>query len=215
VAQPSGAGPAHSAPPSLRWAFGVVGLLFVGALALVLVAINRPEPPSYPPTPAGAPAPPDASGTHMATIDASSPDHWVFFSFSEGVLAGRRARLDWDLAFRRFHIIPNGGPGFAGRGGIRDLGPVPFASVTAAPAGAFTANTLSGRDSVNSAIARWYRYGFTSHLLTPLGHVYAVRAADGSTVKLEILGYYCPRALPGCVTVRWAPLAGGVGPGAI
>lgn len=116
---------------------------------------------------------------------------------------GRRA--DWDLAFRRFHIIANAGPGFPGDGGVIDLGPVAFDSVTSVPAAGYVPTALAGRDSTNAAIERWYRYGFTSHLLTPLGHVYAVRAADGRHhVRLEILGYYCPGARPGCVTVRWA-----------
>lgn len=123
------------------------------------------------------------------------------------MLPHRATGMEWDLAFRRFHIIANGGAGFEGDGGIHDLGPIPFDSLTTAPESGFAPTTLAGRDSTNHAIERWYRYGFTSHLLTPLGHVYVVRAADGARqVRLEILGYYCPGARPGCVTVRWADI---------
>jgi hypothetical protein len=55
----------------------------------------------------------------------------------------------------------------------------------------------------NPAIASWYRYGFFSHVLTPKPHVWAVRTADGRYAKLEMLGYYCPGAQPGCPTFRY------------
>jgi hypothetical protein len=200
--------PSSSAPRrdrSVRIAAAVIALLALAAAALVLFAVNRPEPPAWVPTPVGALGDADPSGARVTTVDASSPDHWRFFSFDRGVLAGRAAGLDWDLAFRRFHIIVNGGDGFAGRGGIVDLGAVSFDSIHAVPPAAFEPTTIAGRDSVNRVIDRWYRYGFTSHLLTPLGHVYLVRPAEGGPpVQLVILGYYCPRATPGCVTFRWA-----------
>jgi hypothetical protein len=203
-------GPTQNRPHrdrSVRIAAVVIGALVLGAIALITFALTRPEPPSFVPTPIAQLPPPDASGAHTITIDASSSDQWRFLSFQHGVLPGRAAGAEWDLAFRRFHIIANGGPGFAGSGGIIDLGPVSFDSVRTLPATGYAQTTLARRDSVNPAIDRWYRYGFTSHLLTPLQHTYAVRAADGNRiVKLEVLGYYCPGATPGCVTIRWSDL---------
>lgn len=192
--------------PSLLVPAITIGALVLAAVALVIFAIGRPEPPSFMPTAVGALPPPDPSGAHVITIDASSPAAWRFLSFEHGLLPGHATGPHWDLAFRRFHIIANGGPGFAGRGGILDLGDVPFDSVRFAPSDGYALTTIVSGDSVNPAIQRWYRYGFTSHLLTPLGHTYVVRGAGGRTVKLEILGYYCPGAKPGCVTVRWAEL---------
>jgi hypothetical protein len=60
------------------------------------------------------------------------------------------------------------------------------------------------RDSSNAAIARWYSYGFTSHMLSPGGRVYGIRTADGRYAKLELLGYYCPGPVAGCVTIRYS-----------
>jgi hypothetical protein len=37
----------------------------------------------------------------------------------------------------------------------------------------------------------------------PSPRVYALRTADGRYAKLEILSYYCPGAMPGCVTFRY------------
>jgi len=58
--------------------------------------------------------------------------------------------------------------------------------------------------STNDAIGRWYRYSWTSHLLTALPRTYAVRTAGGEAVKLRFVSYYCPGATPGCVTFEYA-----------
>ena len=107
---------------------------------------------------------------------------------------------DWDLAFRRYQIIANGGAGFRGRGGVRDLGPVTFDTVKTVPADGYVENETRER---NSAIASWYDYGFFSHVLRPKPHVWAVRTADGRYAKLELVSYYCPGSQPGCVTLRY------------
>ena len=110
--------------------------------------------------------------------------------------------LGWDLAFRRHDIIVNGGDGFAGRGGAVALEGVAFDSLAEAPAGGYRA-TEAGRDSVQLAFRRWYDYGFTSHLLEPKDRIYAVRTADGRYAKMEIVSYYCPEAVSGCLTFRY------------
>jgi len=102
---------------------------------------------------------------------------------------------------RRFYVIANGGPGFAGQGGIRDLGKAAFDSVAEVPEGGYEP---TGADSVNGAIRHWYDYSWTSHLLTTAGHAYAVRTADGKYAKLAVVSYYCGEATPGCLTLRYA-----------
>jgi hypothetical protein len=173
------------------------------AAVVVAIALHRPEPPVFAPTPARE-SEVDARLTAPAvyTVDATSATEWQFFDFSRGSVVSDPGPLDWDLAFRRFRIIANGGQGFAGRGGIADLGPVVFDGMHSLPATGY-APTSARRDSTNAAIAHWYRYGFTSHILKPEPRVYAVRTADGRYAKLEILGYYCPGARPGCLTFRY------------
>jgi hypothetical protein len=184
-----------------RAAIAAAGL--AAAIGLITVSLRRPPPASFEPTPAGErPVGQALAGPIVYTIDASDPSAWRHFSFARTSIVDAPGPLDWDLAFRRFGIIANGGPGFAGRAGILDLGPVDFASVTVVPEAGYQP-TRAGRDSANPAIARWYRYGWTTHLLEPKPHVYAVRTADGRYAKLEILGYYCPGARAGCVTIRY------------
>lgn len=173
------------------------------AALLVAATLRREEPPTYAPTPPNPEGVGDARvGPVIYTVDASDPDRWRFFSFALGSVVEDPGPTGWDLAFRRFNIIVNGGEGFGGRGGVLDLGAVDFASVERAPAEGYDV-TLARRDSVAEPLRRWYRYGFTSHLLTPKPGVYALRTADGRYAKLEILSYYCPGAMPGCVTFRY------------
>lgn len=181
----------------------IVSALVVTAIVLVGLSLTREPPATWPPTTGPAPADSADPRPRVFTVDAAEEDDWVFFSFEQGGVVPDPGPVGWDLGFRRFHIIANGGVGFAGSGGVADLGVVAFDSVTTVPDGGYVA-TRAARDSTNDAIAHWYRYGFTSHMLSPGRRIYAVRTADGRYAKLEVLGYYCPGPVAGCVTIRYA-----------
>lgn len=180
---------------------GGIACLAVGLVALTLV---RPEPPTFAPSHIGPPEREEAPrGPVTYTVDASDPDRWVYFSFSSGSVVHDPGRFEWDLAFRRFRVIANGGEGFPGMAGILDLGEVTFDAVGAAPPDGYDQTLVQQGDSVHPVAERWYDYSFFSHLLSPRPRVYALRTADGRYAKLEFLGYYCPGARPGCVTFRY------------
>ena len=130
-------------------------------------------------------------GPSTYTIDASSEGEWRFFDFSRGSVVTSPGPLEWDLAFRRFHIIANGGSGFAGEGGVIRLEQTDLDSVVELPESGYV-ESVARRDSTNAAISRWYAYNWTSHILNPTPAVYGVRTADGRYAKLQVLGYYCP-----------------------
>jgi len=180
-----------------------VAAVVVVAVTLVALTLRQPDVPTYAPTP---PAPGEAGralvGPRVYTVDATSGERWRHFSFRVGAVLDDASPTGWDLAFRRYQIIANGGPGFVGRAGVLDLGPVRFDAVHTVPDTGYREN--EGRaDPRNPAIAGWYRYGFFSHVLSPKPHVWAVRTAEGRYAKIEILAYYCPGAQPGCVTFRY------------
>ena len=166
---------------------GIIGVLVLAAIGLVAMSLSRPEPPSYPLTTQAVVVDPATSSKRM-TVDASGELDWQFISLRTGEVLQRPGPLDWDLAFRRFHIATNGGPGFAG-------------------AGAAGVDTMihTSADTTKSGFGKWYNYGFSSHLLTPKPVEYRVRAADASEYRLRILSYYCPGANPGCVTIEYRP----------
>jgi hypothetical protein len=169
-------------------------------MAATLVALTlRPAAsvPTYAPTaPAPREAPRGLVGPVLYTVDATAPEAWRHFSFRLGSVIDETAGPGWDLAFRRYAIVA--GPG----SGILDLGEVRFDEVRTVPTTGYLANEGSA-DPRNPAIAGWYRYGFFSHVLSPRPHVWAVRTVDGRYAKLEIVGYYCPGAHPGCLTFRY------------
>lgn len=180
----------------------LVTAIVLVAASLVLGTLNRPEPPTWPPTP---PAPREVGdglvGPAVVTVDASDGDRWRYWDFSRGSVVESPGRLEWDLAFRRNEIAVNGGPGLRGAGGAWVF-TAPFDSVRTAPVQGYRA-AAAERDSANPAFDKWYDYGLTTHLLTPLPRTYVVRTADGKYAKMEILGYYCPGARAGCLTFRY------------
>jgi HmuY protein len=186
-----------------RKALLIGGGIAAAACVLVALSLRRAPPATFAVTPT-APVEVGAAlaGPRVVTLDATDPDDWVFFDFSRGAVVDRPGGREWDLAFRRFHVLVNGGPAFSGDAAVADLGPVAFEAVTAAPVQGWV-QAAAGRDSTNPAIARWYRYGFTSHLLTPEPRAWAIRTADGRYAKLRFLSYYCPGARPGCVTIEY------------
>lgn len=189
--------------PVARWAIATIALAAVAAITLIAFSLTRPEPQGFTPTGTAESFPGTNDGSLRITVDASSPDDWRFVSLADG----RSVPPDssWDLAFRRFHIMSNGGPGFAGSAAVADLGPVAFDAAAIPPDSAFRA-TEAARDSTNTAIDRWYRYGFSSHLLTPLDRTYVIRSTSGRHYALRVAGYYCPGARPGCLTIRYLAL---------
>jgi hypothetical protein len=181
----------------------ILGGVSLVAVTFVALSLLRPQPETFLPSPIPAVPPEEPpSGIQVTTVDASDPARWVYFSFAKGSVVLNPGPDEWDLAFRRFQIISNGGEGFHGGVGVRALEGVSFEDAVVLPAHGYEETRARG-DSVNPAIQRWYDYSFFSHLLTPRPKVYAVRTGSGEFVKFELLGYYCPGPVPGCLTFRW------------
>jgi hypothetical protein len=177
--------------------------MVLAAATLVTLSVRRPPLTMYAPTP---PAPRDAGralvGPVLYTVDATSPADWRYFSFRFGSVLENAGPKDWDLAFRRYQIIANGGARFAGAGGIVDLGTVAFADVTSVPDAGYQV-TEGDMEPRNPALASWYSYSYFTHVLSPKPRVWAVRLADGRYAKVEFVSYYCPNGEPGCLTFRY------------
>lgn len=146
------------------------------------------------------------------TIDARNPKLWVYFNLFRSRVVRPKfvSSVDWDLAFKRYHVIANGGvANLAATGGILDLGSALFSRVSSVPAGEFTLNTSTpnGSDWENMAIRHWYSYDYASHILTPMSHVYLVRTPENRTFAFRILDYYCLGGESGCITFEYFPIA--------
>jgi len=177
-----------------RVAASIIGVLILAAVAVVTISLARPAPLSF--TAARNAVLIDSiTQTRRLTVDAGDAALWKFVSLRENSVLDHPGPLEWDLALRRFHIAPNGGPGFAGQGA---------AAVQDSLSKAVTWQ-LNSADTTKSGFGKWYNYSFTSHLLKPKPLTYAVRAADGTRYRVEIKSYYCPGPQPGCITLEYRP----------
>lgn len=188
-------------PIGLYVAAGVFGLVIV---AIVASSLTRRAPRGYAPTPVAPRPPGDGFVSDTVTIDARDGTAWRLFDFEAGSVVADPDPAAWDLAVRRFHVVTNGGPSFAGRAGALAV-PSPLRQVVEAPAEGYAATegSLPGEPS-NPALERWYRYSFFAHTLEPKDVSYVVRTSEGRYAKLRILSYYCPGAVAGCLTFAYA-----------
>ncbi len=171
-------------------------VIFVIVIGFLLVSSMAPrEALEFEPTPS---QPVDSTLTSVVydtvTMDAHNEVAWLFFDFDRASPVVPPDTVGWDLAFRRFTIVP--------AAAVADLGISAFDAVTEAPVDGYVESTF-GRDTLNTAIDRWYSYSMMSHLLEPNGHVYVVRTAESRYAKLELLSYYCPGVVAGCPTFRY------------
>ena len=185
--------------PALLLSAGLVAL----TAALVALTLRREPVEEYAvtPDPGAGEAADGLVGPRRVTLDTSDPDRWVRFDFARGGVAP--AGEGWDIAFRRFNVLVNGGGPFPGDAAVIAVDDAGFDEVRGAPREGWV-QAGTGRDSANPAIARWYDYGFVSHRLTPRPLVYVIRTREGRFAKLRFLSYYCPGAVPGCITFEYA-----------
>ena len=176
-------------PPSV---LALAGLFGIAMMWLIGASLSTRAVPTYAPRSTMR-----ATGaTDTVTIDARDPDQWQFFAFAIGSLSPPDT-AGWDIAVRRFHVMV--------AGEVVGIDSVPFEALHSPPSAGYVATTF-GRDTVNAAIARWYRYSMFSHLLRPKGQIYVIRSRSGPVTKLEFLSYYCPGPEPACVTFRYEAL---------
>jgi hypothetical protein len=185
---------AANAPLPLLIGFG----LFVATLVyLVAMSLSRGDAPVFTPSSAIRARPADwMRAGDTLTLDATDGDRWRYVSLAEGHPLTGTDTARWQLAARRYRVTA--------AGALADLGLVPFERANVSASTQFVASR-SG-ETENDAMRHWYRYSLMTHLLTPNGHVYALRDRGGRLWKLQVLGYYCPRLIAGCLTLRYAPL---------
>jgi hypothetical protein len=169
----------------------------VAMVALVAASLRRREAPVRAPSSATRVR---AAGWERAgdtlTLDATDAERWRRASLALGRALAASDTATWEIAARRHRITV--------AGAIADLGAVAWDSVRV-PADARWVASRPQEDA-NAALAHWYRYDFTTHLLEADGRVFALRSPSGRLWKLQVLGYYCPGVRAGCLTLRYAPL---------
>jgi hypothetical protein len=187
------------------WLVAVAAAFLAFIVALLLSSLLRPEVATFRPTVPAERAPPTGlAGPDTVTLDARAGEGWIGLDLGRR-RAGPVAEMaeSWDLAAQRHRLAINGGEGFLGAAGVLASGES-FQTLAEAPRDIGGASRVTpGADTVNATLRDWYSYSFLSHLLEPKPVTYVIRTAEGRYAKLRILGYYCPGAEPGCVTMEY------------
>jgi hypothetical protein len=148
-------------------------------------------------------------GVVRTTVDASDEQAWVYLDLdSKAALA--EGVVGWDLGFRRFEIILNGG--INGDEGVElaFIDGVDFETLTELPDDLTWITDAADGDDENMdpdlAFFDWYDYDIATHVLTPKDRVYLVRSSDGALFKLQIANYYSEAGSSGFMQFYWAAI---------
>jgi len=158
-------------------------------------------------------------GYWRSLVDATSSDHYVYFSFATQdtvTLTDEQAADDdsWDIAFKRYHIKLNGGISGAQNVVGADLEEIGSDNGTDFAAVIDTSD-MTGHswveDGYNLIVNEWYSYNPQTHQLVPTNYVYIIKDAEGKYVKFQVIGMEGGSMPPdmGSVTCRFVHAGNG------
>jgi hypothetical protein len=147
-------------------------------------------------------------GTTTTTIDATDYKLWVYMDFESGELvmvSEPETDLSWDIAFQRYHPKINGGVSGSGEMEVAIVTGADFDSLEAAPDSDYTHDLADAdEDGVPEyAMATWYDYDPTTHVLSPADQIYVLRTVEGGYVKLRFDQYYDEAGTSGYPQFTW------------
>lgn len=172
--------------------------------------MNGPAPTGLPATSGHFTHSTSGDGTVISTIvDATDTERWQRLDLD----TGEADTNGWDLTFRRFAILSNGG--ISGGGGVQ-LATLPgeaFETLTRAPGpeGNWSVDEPDGDDEdtiSDNVFSEWYEYALSDHTLTPKQKTFLVRSTEDRFYKLRILDYYDAAGTSGVLTFEWKELEG-------
>lgn len=152
-----------------------------------------------------------AGDARKATLDVTSKEAWVHFSFENGVVTPDKPAesLEWDIAFQRYNVKTNGGTSGPGEGASADLGELSLETTKTATVKGWTQDDViedartGDEQSMNSVLSGWYSYHFGKHELVSKYVLYAVKAADGRVALFKIYDYYDAAGTAGHLTILY------------
>ena len=147
-------------------------------------------------------------------VDASDTEQWIYVDLDARAEVTPADPLDdavWDLGFRRFHIVVNGGVSGSAGVAVAVVDGQPLDAVEAPDVAAFVTDVADGADEdtlpdyvFSGGLDPWYAYDVVTHVLTPKARVFVVRTSAGALVKLAIDDYYDGAGGSGHPSLRYA-----------
>jgi len=152
----------------------------------------------------------DDAGVDTTQVQAEDKVKWVFYDFESNKEVTEEDPA-WDLAFQRFNIRMNGGAGGPGSVAVATFKDVGFDEVSEAPSvEQFQQDAPNPKGGAPGYVFQrgdgWYYYDLGKHVLTSRKWVYALRSAEGTLYKMQILNYYDSLGSSGYPAFKWVKL---------
>lgn len=150
-------------------------------------------------------------GVITTVVDATSQEEWRYLDLDTGA-ATDAADVAWDLRFRRFFILSNGGASGPGGVLVARVESPSFDELEQAPESGWRSDQPDGgsddddeNDSAfNDGAEPWYDYDEATHTLTPKDISYVVATTARRFFKVRVLDYYDDAGSPAFMRFRWA-----------
>lgn len=144
------------------------------------------------------------AGVSATVVDATDEAEWVYLDLDTGSEVD--ASGPWDLGFRRFEIIVNGG--INGELGVEAsiVEDATLADVEAVPADAtWITDAADANDDGEPELAwgDWYDYDPATHVLVPKPRVYLIRSSELAVFAIDIDDYYSQAGTAGTLQFHW------------
>lgn len=140
-------------------------------------------------------------------IDASDPVEWVYRDLDAAVTVTADDPT-WDLGFRRFEVITNGGVSGDGPVEAAVIEGADFDGLTTAPTDGWQVDTDDDGDGTAELVfVDWYVYDYTTHLLSPAERFYVVHTTEDTYLKLRFDEYYDDAGTPAQLALSLEPIA--------
>ncbi len=129
----------------------------------------------------------NGDGTFSTVVNAGMRDavEWVYFSFANGevTVTDPATATNWDMCFKFYNVLINGGSNGSAGVEIAYVDDVLFADVAAAAASGYVTDAVDA-DAFETD-GSWYDYNTETHAMSLNGRVWFMHLADDSYLKLE------------------------------
>ncbi len=147
-----------------------------------------------------------------AVINATSESNWVYLDLESATMVTPATPEDsdeWDLGFRRYKVMLNGGVSGTGQMQAVPMPGVDYNTDLEEPTEGWITDEpdADGDGDMEYALDSWFDYDSDSHEVTPADTIFVLRTVEGGLLKFEFLGYYDDAGTPAYVHVHWGPLS--------
>lgn len=146
-----------------------------------------------------------------AVVDATSESNWAFLDLEAAAIVtvdDPATSLAWDMGFRRYKVMLNGGASGSGGMEVVPLPGVDYNDPIELPTEGWITDQpdADGDGDLEYAFDSWFDYDSATHGVTAADVVFVVRTVEESYYKLQFLSYYDDAGSSGYIHLHWGPL---------